>query len=282
MRLVEKRNGLKSVLRLAALGLLCGVAQAGEIIQITLSPVGDPGNAADITGYGSVSCAYNIGTYDVTTGTVCGVLELRGGIWRPLRLVYAGHGDRSPQLRHRANEHFQRVFVLCFRQPQRASIRRKLGFLARFINWLQNGQPWVRKGRPRRKTETYALNGGTSNTALMAVTRSPSATWFLPKLNEWYKASYYVGGGTNAGYWLYPTQSNDVPSNVLSSTGTNNANFMDSDPLNLLTPVVHWTPARAVRMTPTIKGAMLSSGPRPPSRADVRFAGRPSPAVRGT
>ena len=46
-----------------------------------------------------------------------------------------------------------------------------------------------------------------------------------------------MGGGTNAGYWLYPTQSNDAPSNVLSSAGTNNANFMDSAPQDLLTPV---------------------------------------------
>ena len=26
-------------------------------------------------------------------------------------------------------------------------------------------------------------------------------------------------------YWLYPTQSNTAPSNMLSATGTNNANF---------------------------------------------------------
>ena len=81
----------------------------------------------------------------------------------------------------------------------------------------------------------------------MAVTRSSPATWVLPTVNEWYKVSYYVGGGTNAGYWLYPTQSNSTPSNVLSATGTNNANFVttDSGPpnygftdyTNLLTPV---------------------------------------------
>ena len=28
-----------------------------------------------------------------------------------------------------------------------------------------------------------------------------------------------------AGYWSYPTKSNSAPSNVLSATGTNNANF---------------------------------------------------------
>jgi hypothetical protein len=111
------------------------------------------------------------------------------------------------------------------------------GDAARFVNWLQNGQPNSPEGPGTTETGSYDINGGSSNAALMLVTRSSSATWVLPTLNEWYKSAYYVGGGTNAGYWLYPTRSDDVPTNVISSTGTNNANFMDSDPLNLLTPV---------------------------------------------
>jgi hypothetical protein len=66
---------------------------------------------------------------------------------------------------------------------------------------------------------------------LTAITRNAGATYFIPSENEWYKAAYYKGGGTNAGYWLYPTQSNTVPSNVLSATGTNNANW--SPPWNM-------------------------------------------------
>ena len=99
------------------------------------------------------------------------------------------------------------------------------GDAARFVNWLSNGQPTGAEGPGTTETGTYALNGGTSNTALMAVTRSATAGWVLPNVNESYKAAYYVGGGTNAGYWVFPTQSNDIPSNVLSATGTNNANF---------------------------------------------------------
>ena len=49
----------------------------------------------------------------------------------------------------------------------------------------------------------------------MAITRNAGATYFIPSENEWYKAAYYKGGGTNAGYWLYPTKSNTAPSNVL-------------------------------------------------------------------
>ena len=79
----------------------------------------------------------------------------------------------------------------------------------------------------------------------MAVTRNPAHLYYLPSDDEWYKAAYYEGGGTNAGYWTYPTRSDSPPSSVLSATGTNNANcygyynnqFQYSDPQNFLTAV---------------------------------------------
>ncbi len=72
----------------------------------------------------------------------------------------------------------------------------------------------------------------------MAVTRSTTATYVIPTVNEWYKAAYYNPfSGT---YWTGPTRSNEL-SNVLSSTGTDNANFYYddrfTDPINDLTPV---------------------------------------------
>ena len=82
--------------------------------------------------------------------------------------------------------------------------------MPRFCNWLQNGQPVYPEdtlGEVASSTESgaYSINGAISNTAMMAVTRNPGAAFFLPSENEWYKAAYYKGGGTNAGYWTYPT-----------------------------------------------------------------------------
>jgi formylglycine-generating enzyme len=99
------------------------------------------------------------------------------------------------------------------------------GDAARFCNWLQNGQPTGAEGITTTEQGAYTLDGGTSQSALMAVTRNGGAQFFIPNVDESYKAAYYVGGGTNAGYWTYPTQSNTVPSNILSATGTNNANY---------------------------------------------------------
>ena len=82
------------------------------------------------------------------------------------------------------------------------------GNAERFCNWLQNGQPTGAEGPGTTEDASYALNGGTSEAALLAVTRNSTATYVIPT-NEWYKAAFYVGGGTNAGYWLYPTRNND-------------------------------------------------------------------------
>ncbi len=76
----------------------------------------------------------------------------------------------------------------------------------------------------------------------MAITRNTGATYFIPTENEWYKAAYYdptLNGGAG-GYWTYPIKSNSPPVNILSATGTNNANYWnvtDTDPTNFLTPV---------------------------------------------
>ncbi|MFZ1935436.1 MAG: SUMF1/EgtB/PvdO family nonheme iron enzyme [Thermoguttaceae bacterium] len=119
------------------------------------------------------------------------------------------------------------------------------GDAARFCNWLQNGQPTGAQGNGTTETGAYSLNGAISNADLMAITRNAGAKYFIPSENEWYKAAYYKGGGTNAGYWTYPTQSNTAPINTLPDTG-NHANFYDwygtgngghTDPTDYLTPV---------------------------------------------
>jgi formylglycine-generating enzyme required for sulfatase activity len=115
------------------------------------------------------------------------------------------------------------------------------GDAARFCNWLTNGQTTGAEGAGTTETGSYTLNGATTNAALMSITRNSNAKYVIPTENEWYKAAYYKGGSTNAGYWVFPTQSNTEPSNVLSSTGTNNANYDNTDPTNGLTVVGAFT-----------------------------------------
>jgi formylglycine-generating enzyme required for sulfatase activity len=53
---------------------------------------------------------------------------------------------------------------------------------------------------------------------------NPGATFYIPTEDQWYKAAYYQGGGTNAGYWNYATQSDTAPTAVSAdSTGIGSA-----------------------------------------------------------
>ena len=84
---------------------------------------------------------------------------------------------------------------------------------ARVSNWLMNG------GTSSSSTETgaYTLSGSTSGNAPAV---NSNATFYVPTEDQWYKAAYYKGGSTNAGYWDYATQSDSVPTAVTAgSTG---------------------------------------------------------------
>jgi len=65
------------------------------------------------------------------------------------------------------------------------------------------------------ETGAYTLNNALSAPAPAV---NPGATFYIPTENQWYKAAYYKGGSTNAGYWDYPTQSDSVPTQVTSGT----------------------------------------------------------------
>jgi formylglycine-generating enzyme required for sulfatase activity len=105
------------------------------------------------------------------------------------------------------------------------------GSAARFCNWLANGQPTGPEATWTTENGSYTLNGAVTGTALMEVTRNSNAKYVIPTENEWYKAAFYdqnLNSGSG-GYWQYTTKCNTAPSNILSSTGTNNANFWDED-----------------------------------------------------
>jgi len=72
-------------------------------------------------------------------------------------------------------------------------------------------------GTSSSSTETgaYTLNGGTSGNAPAV---NVGAAVYIPTENQWYKAAYYKGGSTNAGYWDYATQSDSAPTAVTSGT----------------------------------------------------------------
>jgi formylglycine-generating enzyme required for sulfatase activity len=61
-----------------------------------------------------------------------------------------------------------------------------------------------------------------------APAKNTGSRFWIPTEDEWYKAAYYKGGGTNAGYWLYATQSNTAPDNTIGGSA-NQANYYAGD-----------------------------------------------------
>jgi formylglycine-generating enzyme required for sulfatase activity len=246
---------MASALALAA--LMAGVARADVFnmpagqTSMQFVTVGDPGNAADTavmddatTGYGAVPYTYRIGTYDTTLSQYCQFLNAvaKTDTYGLFNSVMAEWYPTNPGLNLGITQSGS-VGSYSYSVMGNGNVPAfgvTWGDAARFCNWLQNNQPVGDEGAGTTETGAYTLNGAVDNAGLMAITRNAGAMYFIPSENEWYKAAYYKGGGTNAGYWSYPTQSNTAPSNVLSATGTNNANYFNgvyTDPTNYQTPV---------------------------------------------
>lgn len=76
---------------------------------------------------------------------------------------------------------------------------------ARFCNWLHNGQS---TDPDSTEKGSYELDG---NAVTGFLTRETRARYWITNRNEWFKAAYYKGRSLTAGYWSYPTKSNEPP-----------------------------------------------------------------------
>jgi formylglycine-generating enzyme len=188
-----------------------------------------------------------MGKYDVTLAQYVAFLNSVATKSDPYGLYYSGMATDQPTIAiSRSGVLGNYSYAVAGSDPQAANCPAfdiNWEDAARFCNWLQNGQPTGgTEATGATKTGAYALDGATTTTAIMAVTRSSTATFVIPTVNEWYKAAYYVSGSTNAGYWAYPTRSDTAPSNslALALSSSNDANYRPvhyTDPTNFLTPV---------------------------------------------
>ncbi len=217
------------ILGIAVLASLClsGIAQA---VTIDTVAVGNAGNAADTTGYGSVAYDYNIGKYEVTAGQYTAFLNAVAatdtyGLYNA-NMWSNTYGCKIQQNNSSGNYTYSVTSEWANRPVNYVSFWDS----CRFANWLGNGQ-----GTGSTETGAYTLTS--TNPTNSAVTRNAGAKWAVTSENEWYKAAYYKSGSANAGYWLYPTKSNTAPANqVLGTDPGNSANYYIMDSYSIGSP----------------------------------------------
>jgi hypothetical protein len=176
--------------------------------NIDFVSIGNPGNAADTTGSpnpaGSVAQVYRIGQFEISEQMIDKANTLGGlGIFKDTR------GPDQPATNVSWNN------------------------AARFVNWLNTstGSP------PAYKFALQPGDGGyNSNANIQLWTpsdagynannlyRNSLAHYFLPSLDEWYKAAYY--DPTSGNYFDYPTGINSAPTPVASGTAAGTAVYV--------------------------------------------------------
>jgi formylglycine-generating enzyme len=220
--IMKKTAILTVVAALFAVFSLASATHAQPLVTIETVTVGDPGNAADWTTYGAVADTFAIGKYEVTIGQYTTFLNSVASITSDNYLVDLWNANMASDLNIAG---ISRSGAGTLGDPYSYALigsgNRPIAYVswfdaARFANWVNNGAT----NGASTETGAYTLGGATSG----IYTVNPGATWYLPSEDQWYKAAYYKGGGTNAGYWVYPTQSDTAPGNVVGG-GTNQANY---------------------------------------------------------
>ncbi len=207
---------MKTRLLSSALGLAAVLAATASLAQaqketfgsgtnefnMDFVEVGDAGNLADTNSRGAVSYPYRIATLEVSEDQIDkaranGLANVSSGAWA---------ADQPAAFIH----WFEAAAFVNFLNEQG-------GFAPAYnITWDEDNQTW--RMEPWASDEAWGTYGENRF-------RHRDSRYFLPSEDEWYKAAYFKGGGTNAGYWAYPTAEDTAPTGVASGTDASTAVF---------------------------------------------------------
>lgn len=186
----------------------------GNTFTMDFVTIGDAGNAADTTGYGSVGYGsvgytYRMGVNEVSERMIDAYNALSGGP----AITKDTRGLNRPATSVSWNE------------------------AARFVNWLNTSKGYS-------EAYKFTTGGGNDDIALWQSGdsgydaanpfRNANAHYYLPSEDEWYKAAYYdpnKSGG--AGYWDYATGSDSAPTAVAGGTSSGTAVYGQAGPADI-------------------------------------------------
>ena len=203
-----KNMRIFSVLVSLAAACSCQTTQAGTVsfgsgsntFNMEFVEIGSPGNADDTTGSpttaGKVDYTYQMGKFEVSEDMITKFNNSQA-----LTITKDTRGDHKPATSVSWNE------------------------AARFVNWLNTSTGG---------TEAYNFTAGgvTDDIELWSSTdawqlggenlfRHKDAQYWLPSMDEWYKAAYY--DPTSSSYFDYPSSDGSIPTADASGTGDKTA-----------------------------------------------------------
>ena len=190
---------LRASVFVLVVAVLAGTAAA---VNIETVPVGNPGNAGELSGSGAggygpnricgaVAYTYNIGKYEVTAGQYTEFLnKVAATDMYGLYNTYMWSDTYGCKIQ-RSGSSGSYTYSVASGYASRPVNYVSWGDSARFANWLHNGQPTGPQGAGTTETGAYTLNGAITDTELLAVTRDANWKWAITSEDEWYKAAYY-------------------------------------------------------------------------------------------
>lgn len=204
-----------------------GSAVRGEV-TFDWATIGNPGNAADDTGFGSVDYIYRISKYEVTNAQYVEFLNAvaatdTNGLYKSAMGITTIGGitqtgsSGSYSYSVKADALGQGPGGSDYSYGNKPAVYVSSLDAMRFVNWLENGQPTGPQAAGTTEEGAYLISDGVSEV------RDPDAKFFIPSEDEWHKAAYHRNDGATGNYWEYPTSSNSPPDNVLPSADTGNS-----------------------------------------------------------
>ena len=209
--------------RVAALvvALFPSLAVPARAVTSDWVTVGDPGNTADTTGSpnpaGAVADSFQIMKYEFTNQQYTDFLNSVAAI-DTYSLYNARMGSNALGGITQSGASGSYTYAAKSDMGDKPVNYVSWFDAARVSNWLMNG------GTSSASTEAgaYTFIGGQTTGNAPAV--NSGATFYVPTEDQWYKAAYYKGGSTSAGYWNYATQSDSDPTAVTAGqTGIGSA-----------------------------------------------------------
>jgi len=192
--------------------LLTSLAVSAHAVTIDWVTVGDSGNVADNTGYGAVADAFQIMKYEFTNQQYTDFLNSVAAT-DTYSLYNASMGSDARGGITQSGASGSYTYAVKSNMGDKPVNYVSWFDAARVANWLMNGAT----GTSSTETGAYTLGGATSGNAVAV---NPGAACYVPTENQWYKAAYYKGGSTNAGYWQYATQVTGTAPATVTADGT--------------------------------------------------------------